>query len=348
MDYIRCNFFSRGPSSVDIEVTNRCNLKCKMCWFHGERAVGDQYRNSEMKAEEIRGCIDQLATYRPSLYFGGGEPFIRDDFPDILAHAKSLGLPIHFTTNGTLLDGGKIEKITELGIEAIHVSIDGPEELHDRLRGPGTFRKATSNLQSLGKCKKKKALKKPTVTVNITMTSHVIGRLKETVDHIKEATHNGVDCFRIHHLWYVSPGELQAHQKAVYRALGSSAPGAASHCISPPADPRALAEDISALKKMEHMNGFPALAEEEIGLYYTDDYRVLKRCVAPFHAVVVKPNGDMKFCPDEWIDDYVLGNLRLDRFETIWNGRKARHFRSVLFRKKSFPACKRCSWMYSF
>ncbi|HEX4919482.1 MAG TPA: SPASM domain-containing protein [Candidatus Bathyarchaeia archaeon] len=56
----------------------------------------------------------------------------------------------------------------------------------------------------------------------------------------------------------------------------------------------------------------------------------------------------MRFCPDEWIDDYTLGNIQQEDFKTIWNNFKARRFRAVLFLKKQFTCCKRCSWVYSF
>ena len=350
MHYIRSNYFSIGPVSVDIELSNRCNLRCKMCWFHGENGIGDRYRNSEMTTAEIIELINQLAAYGPHIYFGGAEPFIREDFLEILAHVKSFALSISFTTNGTLLDQKIIEKIIELGIDSINVSIDGPEELHDKLRGQGNFRKVMSNMQYLLECKKRDNIKKPLITVNITINPLIIGHLKETIDTIRETVGDEIDFFRIHHLWFVTPRELQAHKEEVHKALQSSAPGADSHCIplSRQHDSIALSDEISQLKNKGKIIFFPDIQGKEIHAFYSDDYRLTKRCMAPFHAVVVKPNGDVKFCPDEWIDDYVLGNVRNDRFETIWNNKKARHFRSVIFRKKSFPACKRCSWMHCF
>jgi radical SAM protein with 4Fe4S-binding SPASM domain len=348
--FIQSNYFSRGPIFVDIELSNRCNLKCRMCWFHGENGIGDKYRDSEMASEVILELIDQLAAYRPKLYFGGGEPFIREDFLTILAHAKNYALPIAFTTNGTLLNQKKIEKITELGIDAINVSIDGPEELHDIIRGHGNFRKVILCVKYLLKFKKMAKTKKPLITVNITINPLNIGHLKETIDAIRETAGDEIDFFRIHHLWFVTPGDLQAHKEAVYKALESSAPGAESHCVSPSQHHNSivLSDEISQLKNRGKIVFFPDIQDKEIHAFYSDGYRLTKRCTAPFQAVVVKPNGDLKFCPDEWIDDYVLGNIRDDRFETIWNNQKARHFRSVIFWKKSFPGCKRCTWMHCF
>jgi MoaA/NifB/PqqE/SkfB family radical SAM enzyme len=98
-----------------------------MGWFHGENGIGDRYENSEMTTAEILELINQLAVYRPHIYFGGGEPFIREDFLTIMAHVKSFALPISFTTNGTLLNQEKIEKVAELGVDALIFRSMGPK-----------------------------------------------------------------------------------------------------------------------------------------------------------------------------------------------------------------------------
>ena len=113
--FIRSNYFSKGPVSVDIELSNRCNLRCKMCWFHGENGIGDRYRNSEMAYRGDPRINKSIGGIQAQIYFGGGEPFIREDFLTILAHVKSYALPISFTTNGTLLNQKKIQKDNRIG-----------------------------------------------------------------------------------------------------------------------------------------------------------------------------------------------------------------------------------------
>ena len=259
MHFIQSNYFSKGPTSVDIELSNRCNLKCKMCWFHGENGIGDRYKNSEMTTAEILELINQLAVYRPHIYFGGGEPFIREDFMTIVAHVKSFALPISFTTNGTLLNQEKIQKVADLGVDHINFSIDGPEELHDKLRGRGNFGKVMSNMQHLLEYKKRENIKKPLITVNITTNPLVIGHLKETINLIRKTTGDEVDYFRIHHLWFITPTELKVHKAAIHKTLERSAPGAEAHCISlsQHIDSIALSNEISQLKGDGENNIFP-------------------------------------------------------------------------------------------
>ncbi|MGA2465179.1 MAG: radical SAM protein [Thermodesulfobacteriota bacterium] len=343
-------FWSPRPKVIDIELTNQCNLKCKMCWFHGEGGIGDRYRGSELKRDEVTRFITQLAKYKPRIYLGGSEPFIRDDFLDILEHIKALNLPVSFTTNGTLFDSDKIKEVVKLGIDHVVFSIDGDEALHDEIRGKGVFKKVTSNIKELFELKKEKNCGKPMISVNITITPLIVGHLQESITAIREATRDGVDFYRVHHLWYITEYELGAHQSQVNKYLNCSAPGAVCHLtpLSKNVNRLTLSNEILQLRKIPKIKFFPNLNDKDLLDYYSEYSRVKYRCLAPFYRAVIKPNGDVKFCPDEWIDDYILGNIRDDAFEPIWNSKKAQYFRSAILWHKSFPACKRCSWMYSF
>jgi radical SAM protein with 4Fe4S-binding SPASM domain len=344
------NFRCDRPRQVDIELSNRCNLRCRMCWFHGENGIGDRYGAHELTTSEVTEIVDQLATYTPHIYIGGSEPFIRKDFLTILKHIKKHNMPVSFTTNGTLLDPAAIETLVAYGVDEVNFSIDGGKELHDRTRGVGVFSKVTQSVIRLAEYREKEACTKPVITVNIALTDNVTGRIKEMLDEIKHATHDRADSYRLHHLWYITENELALHQSAVKRKLGCAAPGAAAHLLYPLriSHPAALADEITGIRGLPKVTMFPDLQHSDLADFYSERPRFGKRCIAPFFGAVIKPNGDLKFCPDEWIDDYIIGNLRNDSFQSLWNSEKARKFRRVLFRQKSFEGCNRCSWMYSF
>lgn len=348
--YALSNYYCDSLTQVDIELSNRCNLHCKMCWFHGENGLGDRYEGDELTTNEVVSMLDQIVPYKPHIYIGGSEPFIREDFLMILKYIKSRNLSVSFTTNGTLLQTEDIKMLVELGVDKISFSIDGNEEMHDQIRGRGVFQKVTQSVRNISRYKIKQASVKPVIMLNITLTRSLMGRLKETLTAIRQSTHDGADFYRLHHLWYVSQHELSVHQSNIRQKLNCSAPGAASHLLpaSQIPDPRALADEINCLSSMPKVTMFPDLKYTDIVRYYSERPKLRKRCIAPFFGAVIKPNGDVKFCPDEWIDDYSLGNLRNDSFNNLWNNEKARKFRSVIMKEKHFAGCKRCSWMYSY
>jgi radical SAM protein with 4Fe4S-binding SPASM domain len=321
-----------------------------MCWFHGENGVGDQYKNHELTTRKIFNIVDQLQQYLPSIYVGGSEPFLRGDFIEILEYIKKRNIPVSFTTNGTLLDSGKIGKIVEIGVDTVYFSIDGNEELHDQIRGRGVFQKVTQSVRNISEYKKRRASIKPVIIVNTTITSNLIGHIQEALDAIRNSTDDGADFYRLHHLWYLTPGELSRHQSAITTKFGCYALGAASHVIpgSCRLDPAKLSDEIKNIRRSPKIKTYPNLSNTDILKYYSEGTGVRKRCVAPFFAAVIKPNGDVKFCPDEWIDDYILGNILNDSFHNIWNNKQAQNFRRVLLREKHFPCCQRCGWMYSY
>ncbi len=342
-------FRAHGPRLIDLELTNRCNLRCRMCWFYGESGTGDRHRGGELSTDEVFRLVDQASHFKSAIYLGGAEPLLRRDFFEILEYIKAQGLSVMFTTNGTLFDPGKIQALVRLGVDHVVFSVDGHEQLHDEIRGQGTYRRIILAIRELSTCRKQRGSTKPFISVNLTVTKTLPTRLKDTIDAVMDGTDDGVDCYRIHHLWFITRDELLAHQAATRRFLGCSAAGAASHLIpnSQVLDVAALADEILSLKTWRKVQSFPDFAHDDLLKYYAEGGRIEQRCIAPFLGVVIKPNGDVTFCPDEWIDDYVLGNIRNDPLEAIWNNARARRFRLALFRQKCFPACKRCSFMYS-
>jgi radical SAM protein with 4Fe4S-binding SPASM domain len=321
-----------------------------MCWFHGNRGIGDRYENQELTSQEVFRFVDQIAKYDPNIYIGGTEPFVRSDFLPILSHIKSRKIAVAFTTNGLLLNDDTAEELLSIGVDSIYFSIDGNEEIHDRERGKGAFGKVTSVIRKISEFKKRGSSTKPIVNVNMTVTNRLLGSIGKAIHSIQNSTEDGIDSLVIHHLRYITPNELSNHRASVLRSLGCLAPGAVSH-LAPDyqiSHPTALAGEINDFRGRSKISMFPDLEHMDLIHYYSEGPCIKKRCVAPLRGVVIKPNGDVLFCPDEWIDDFVLGNIREQDIAEIWNGEKARIFRSALYREKQFPACKRCSWMYAF
>ena len=140
-----------GPFRGVIAVTRRCNLRCRTCASHAQPTRG------EMTGDEILALFRHLP-HMTWLDLTGGEPFARPDFPDLLVAAMDL-MPrlrvLHFQTNGGFPDAAEsaARRVSAQGrgrLVPVTVSIDGPPELHDRLRGQaGSFERAVETVQRL-------------------------------------------------------------------------------------------------------------------------------------------------------------------------------------------------------
>ncbi len=144
------NFKRLGsPFKVSWAVTYRCNLKCKMCNIWDKKD-----HPPEIKAEDI-GKLFQKPHNVHWLGITGGEPFLRTDLIDIvdaaLAPSKTLNA-LHFATNGSYTD--RVENLVHT-LKKRHkklkivftLSIDGPEALHNHIRGiDGTWGRALGDV----------------------------------------------------------------------------------------------------------------------------------------------------------------------------------------------------------
>ncbi|MFH1638673.1 MAG: radical SAM protein [Candidatus Woesearchaeota archaeon] len=142
------------PSNLIYFVTNKCNCKCKHCFFWKE--INKQEK--ELGLEEVQQVSKTIGTL---LYLNitGGEPFLRKDLPEIVeafyknAKTKAVVIP----TNGTLTKA-TVDMVTKMvqnckGLNlVIYVSIDDIGEKHDKIRGfKGAFDKAAVTLKELKK-----------------------------------------------------------------------------------------------------------------------------------------------------------------------------------------------------
>ncbi|WP_224491621.1 GTP 3',8-cyclase MoaA [Robertkochia flava] len=116
--------FNRTIDYVRIGVTDRCNLRCFYCM--PEHGIPYEPRAELLSYEEIVRLLDVLGRLGfTKVRFTGGEPFLRKDFITLLekSHALSYYRDIRITTNGTLMVK-HIEKLRELGIQTINLSLD--------------------------------------------------------------------------------------------------------------------------------------------------------------------------------------------------------------------------------
>ncbi len=128
----------RAPVNVTWEVTRVCNLQCGHCLSAGLRAEGE----GELDWAQCRALIDELAAMEVfQVNFGGGEPFLRADFLDILGYCHERGITTCVSTNGTVLDEPLVDRLLDMAAPVyLQVSLDGARAgTNDAIRGRGTF-----------------------------------------------------------------------------------------------------------------------------------------------------------------------------------------------------------------
>jgi uncharacterized radical SAM superfamily Fe-S cluster-containing enzyme len=122
-----------------IDVTNRCNMACPVCFAYAG-AVNYVY---EPSYEQIVGMIRLLRNNKPwacnALQFSGGEPTLRNDLPNLIMEAKKAGIDhVEVNTNGLRLSGDVdyFRRLIDAGMSTLYLQFDGlREEIYKRMRG---------------------------------------------------------------------------------------------------------------------------------------------------------------------------------------------------------------------
>ena len=116
---------------ANIDITNRCNLRCPICFAN----AAESGYVLEPSIEEIRQMLLNLRSNRPfpcpSVQFSGGEPTVREDFPEIVAMAREVGFPqVQVATNGVMLakDPAYAAKLKAAGLSTVYLQFDGVTE----------------------------------------------------------------------------------------------------------------------------------------------------------------------------------------------------------------------------
>lgn len=139
-----------NPDKLQISLTYRCNLRCKMC------SVNLLPQEEELSTEQIFRVIEEAQKYGiKEVLLTGGEPLLREDFFKISQYASNRGLRTQITTNGLLIDHSIAQEIANAGISHVNFSLDGLEETNDFFRGRGVFNKVMEATHILNEKRRK-------------------------------------------------------------------------------------------------------------------------------------------------------------------------------------------------
>ncbi len=175
--------------------TNRCNLKCVHCYAGAK----SEPKASELTTAEGKRLLDDLAAYDvPVVLFSGGEPLVRPDLTELVAHAAEAGIRPVLSTNGTLLTADRARELKAAGLAYAGVSVDGLADRNDEFRGvDGAFRAAVEGIETCLDVGLKTGLR-------YTVTRQNVDDLDGVVDLLTDI---GLDRFCFYHLSYSGRGE---------------------------------------------------------------------------------------------------------------------------------------------
>ncbi len=135
---------------VAVNLTRRCNLACAHCYLDAETLK--QGGADELKTDEVSTLLDQIASRGSDtmVVLTGGEPLLRRDLEQLLAHGSALGLSMVVGTNGVLLSEHRVKSLQAAGVIGMGISLDSLDPArHDEFRGyPGGWEKTLAGMEA--------------------------------------------------------------------------------------------------------------------------------------------------------------------------------------------------------
>lgn len=304
---------------IIISITNRCNLRCIMC------QIPQSGNNEEMTTEEVKGLITDARSLNPnSIVFSGGEPLLREDIFDLIAFANKRMINTCLTSNGTLINDDVAKRLNICGIGVVNISIEGPEDIHDSIRGKGSFKKATAALEHLSK-----------YNIETTIATVVSRNNYKFLPYVMELAHR----FRINTVKFQPFSEiflLDKEQKSKF--------------ITTPdilEEIRRSMESVIVLSKKYRIATNPDNYLYSIPAYLCGLLREHRQdsCPAIWTSCPISAEGDVHLC---WVlSNRVLGNATKERLSTIWNSHEHNLMRERAM-KDGCPGCLMSCYDYNF
>jgi MoaA/NifB/PqqE/SkfB family radical SAM enzyme len=326
---------------VVYEPTLLCNLHCSFCYV-ADILNPEDWRQKELTLEELDRIFGDGSV--ASFNLTGGEPFVRKNLLEIFDLFRRKGMRCDYiTTNGTVIKEDRADALADLVasgfLRHISVSIDGPPEFHDEVRGQkGAFRKSAENILMLRAAFRKRGVALP-LSINTTLTAGNLHLLPRVVD---EAEKLDIDLIGLNQLMFATRKEVEE----TLAIIGETDPGVIStHVtddpgIDPEEVPKVLREAVEyADSKGITINWRPAQSYDQLVDYYTPGRPLEGRCFYPFFGGRVTYDGKVQFCPFIRVE---IGDVREKSLEEIWNAPRYVELRQKLLQHGIFPVCRRC------
>ncbi len=288
-------FFVPGGKlkSVVIHPTNRCNLRCIMC-YNKDILLSPHESIEELTAEEFTDFLDQVVPYLEEkdtdLQILGGEPLI---VPEKSLKIAEYGCEIMgaatLSTNGTLITKDFAQKAASIEDLVVQVSLDSPyKKTHEAIRGKGTYAKAIRGI---------KTLVKEGATTVMSMTCN-----KKSVSELEQ-----------YYTLALQMGVTSA------RFIPFQEAGGGINCsLEMPYLPFLVKESFDMFRQNHH---FWKMMSSDFLSTVARSCRtcgVQKWCGAGLRLVLLDPYGDVYPCPNHYLPEFKAGNIRQEPFQKIW------------------------------
>jgi len=311
----------RGSFEAQLDLTNKCNLRCIYCPLYSEFVKGNfNHKKASTRDLDIalaKSIISQLkmSGTKQILITGEGEPFLYKKMRELIKQIKQENLECGIVTNGTLLTSDISKFLIKNKVEKIIVSVNaGDSKKYKQATGADYFGVVTENLKQLNALKKRGKNEKPKVFISFIPIKLNVQSLFDIILLSKE-----VDASLILKK-FISFKGTERFQIRYDKKFKNT-----------------LIKFEKQCRNLKVKNNIPAYIDE---VYSAK----IPFCYAGWLITRIKINGDVVVCCSN--NNYVIGNLKKNSFKEIWYSEGYEQFRKLHRdydkRVKCGFTCKKC------
>lgn len=301
---IKKPFVPSGPFLTVWNFTNSCNLNCQHCYQDAGK------RGDQLDLDERLYVVDELDRINNvSIAFSGGEPLTDKDFFEVAEYTSKKGMHTALASNGTLIDKDTAQRLKDIGIVYVEISLDGTKETHNKFRGVKSYDRAKKGIENsreagLDTC------------MAMTMTKQNYNEIGDMIELAKDMDvkfnlFNLVPTGRASIEMDVSPREREDAMEKLYKELDNA-------CIltTAPQFGRKVFEKEGEYVSAAH---FGVMKGKNISKSELIEF--IGGCGAGRLYWAFQPNGDVKPCVF-MPDDAVVGNVIKNDLKDLWENSK--------------------------
>lgn len=307
---------------VYMDLTNKCNLRCRMCYFHLD--LKDQ-APVIMDMRLFTKIADEVFPKALSVNLScAAEPFMLKDITGYLDKMPRYGVPeTLIVTNGILLTENMIRSLIKNSITQLDVSMDGATKgTYEKIRKGADFDSLIKNIRLLGKIKKDSGSKLPLLHLDYALMKSNLGEL---LDFLVLAKDLGADQVRVNHLIPFKKLDIMDESLVNMRAETNKVLARARELARKLSLNAVLPRDLPEASKTPRKPVFNKPG-----------------CRVPFESIYIASDGRTLPCIWFDMDEWSAGSLKDRAFEEIWNGPRYAALREAFKKGEYTPYCLNC------
>jgi MoaA/NifB/PqqE/SkfB family radical SAM enzyme len=308
--YLKTGYDITKPLAVQGVVNERCNYKCRYCKFWRLEEYKDEMTIAQWQTA-LLSLKELIGSY--VIEFGGGEPFIKKGFVDLLEFCYSHNINWGVITNGSMFDRHNARQVAAARPVNIDISVDSADaEIHDFVRGvPGSLQKIEQGIIFLLEERERLGLKFP-IRIKPTVHKNNFRSLPELVEWAQKIGATTVDFAPVRpafdlseikgELWISQESDLCALEQVIEKLIAMKQQGA---CIE--------TNDAKLRSMNDHFQ------EKQV-------YHGVSPCRVAMRDYHIRSNGEVISC---WFYPS-LGNAKTQSAREIWYGDRAQQLRAQM------------------